>query len=292
MALLDCCCCVIPPSLLAVISPLLLAVIFPLLSLSFPLSLLSFCPSSSLSFSPFSPCCSLSPRCRITPPSSLSCPLSCSSLLPSSSSFPPSSSSLPPFLALCHPPDSLASGSPHRRCRIRLTVIGFTWLARIVTDFLWGLTSLVWVEKREGWKKRVMTSVVRFPPLTSPSPPHLNSSLLVNLPSSIPPSVFSTSSSSISPSSSSTPSSSSSPLPPRCRSVSYASYFLDPTSPISSLAAPSSEYEPAHIPLERGGAAGAATSLLRELRLCWLSPHPSEEGRGTWPYCCVWLGWI
>jgi len=45
---------------------------------------------------------------------------------------------------------------------------------------------------------------------------------------------------------------------------------------------PSSENKPAHIPLERGGAAAAASSLLREQRRCWLSPHPSIEGRGSW----------
>jgi hypothetical protein len=45
---------------------------------------------------------------------------------------------------------------------------------------------------------------------------------------------------------------------------------------------PSSEMQAAHIPSERGGAAGAASSLLRELMRCWMSPHPSEEGRG----CC------
>ena len=36
-----------------------------------------------------------------------------------------------------------------------------------------------------------------------------------------------------------------------------------------------------HIPLERGGAAEAATLLLRELRHYWGSPHPSIEGRGS-----------
>jgi hypothetical protein len=32
----------------------------------------------------------------------------------------------------------------------------------------------------------------------------------------------------------------------------------------------------------RGGAAAATSSLLREQRRCWLSPHPSIERRGSW----------
>jgi hypothetical protein len=38
----------------------------------------------------------------------------------------------------------------------------------------------------------------------------------------------------------------------------------------------------AHILMERGGMAAAATSLLRELERHFLSPHPSVEGRGSW----------
>ena len=44
-----------------------------------------------------------------------------------------------------------------------------------------------------------------------------------------------------------------------------------------------------HIPLERG-AVMLVSSLLRELRYCWMSPHPSTEGRGSCPCIWVWLG--
>jgi hypothetical protein len=73
-------------------------------------------------------------------------------------------------------------------------------------------------------------------------------------------------------------------LPCHC-GPSLSSHFLHfSCSPVP----PSSEYEPAHIPLERGGA-GSAGSVLRILRGWWLSPHPSKEGRGSLPGCCVWL---
>ena len=177
------------PSLLAVIFPLLLAVVFPFLPSSFPLSSLSYRPL----------------RWGIPSPPRHFCP-------PHHHFRPPPS--FPPFLALCHSPDSPASGSPRRRriassssdsprrrC-IRLAVVGFIWLAPVVTDFLWGLTSLVWVEEGEtGYDVR----------RSFPSPRFLlplllllvvGSSLLVDLPSSIPPSSFPTLSSSIFPSSS------------------------------------------------------------------------------------------
>jgi hypothetical protein len=53
---------------------------------------------------------------------------------------------------------------------------------------------------------------------------------------------------------------------------------------------PSSKNRPAHIPAERGGTAVAESSLLRMLEGCWLNPHPSTEGRGSWSGGFVWLG--
>ena len=53
----------------------------------------------------------------------------------------------------------------------------------------------------------------------------------------------------------------------------------------------SSKNRPAHIPVERGGAAAAESSLLRELEGCWLSPHPSIEGRGGARGRVVSCGW-
>jgi hypothetical protein len=47
---------------------------------------------------------------------------------------------------------------------------------------------------------------------------------------------------------------------------------------------------PAHIPVERGGAAVAESLFLKKLESCWLSPHPSTEGRGSWSGGFVWLG--
>ena len=123
---------------------------------------------------------------------------------------PSSSSSFPPFLALCHPLHLLASGLLCHH-QIHLAVVGFTQLAHIITDFLWGLTSLVWVEEKEGREKQVMTSVVHFPPLIPPPPPCCrfippHRSPLLNSPLI----VFPTSSLSVSPSSLTPPSSSSS----------------------------------------------------------------------------------
>jgi hypothetical protein len=53
----------------------------------------------------------------------------------------------------------------------------------------------------------------------------------------------------------------------------------------------SSKNRPAHIPVERRGAAAAESSLLRELEGCWLSPHPSIEGRGGARGQVVSCGW-
>jgi hypothetical protein len=69
----------------------------------------------------------------------------------------------------------------------------------------------------------------------------------------------------------------------------FATHHIGPPTlwvPPSSVSQPGSSVDrvqTAHIPLERGGAAATASSLVRKLEGCWLSPHPSREGRGSWP---------
>ena len=67
----------------------------------------------------------------------------------------------------------------------------------------------------------------------------------------------------------------------------WASHFLVP---LSCSSPPKSSIEwwwAAHIPLERGGVVVPRSLLLGS---CWMSPHPSMEGRGSCPRSWAWLG--
>ena len=75
-------------------------------------------------------------------------------------------------------------------------------------------------------------------------------------------------------------------------SLSFTTSFSPPYPPPSPSLAPSSP-PPSHPhPFGKRRGSWDCTSLLRELRHYWGSPHPSIEGRGSWVSAWVWLAVI